>query len=186
MRLITKPLSNKTWNDFEKLFGDRGACGGCWCMTCRLSASEFEKRKGAGNKKAMKELVESGKQIGLLAYINKEPIGWCSFAPREDYIRLENSRVLKRIDDLQVWSITCFFIAKNFRRMNLSSELLKSVIEIAKKKKIKILEGYPAVPYSKNIPAAFAWTGIPSAFEKAGFKEVARRSKSRPIMRYIL
>jgi GNAT superfamily N-acetyltransferase len=153
-------------------------------MTWRFSASEFEKNKGAGNKKAMKSLVKKNEHIGLIAYIGTEPVGWCSFAPREKFLRLENSRVLKRIDDQPVWSITCFFISKKYRRKGLSAELLKSVIDFAKSKEIKILEGYPSVPYSNNIPAAFAWTGIPSAFKKAGFTEVARRSKTRPIMRY--
>lgn len=165
-------------------------------MTWRLKSSEFEKKKGEGNKRAMKRLVEKGEQIGIIGYVGKEPVGWCAVAPREKYIRLENSKVLARIDDKPVWSISCFFIAKNYRRKGLSSELLKAVIEFCKKlnkiksssseQKVKILEGYPSVPYDKNIPAAFAWTGIPSAFEKAGFKEAARRSKTRPVMRYYL
>ena len=155
-------------------------------MAWRLKSSDFEKQKGQGNKKAMRNLVRKNEQIGIIAYMGKQPVGWCAAAPRDKFIRLNNSRVLKRIDDEPVWSITCFFIAKEFRRMGLSTELLKGVINFCRKKKIKILEGYPGVPYSKNIPAAFAWTGIPSSFEKAGFSEAARRSKSRPIMRYYL
>ena len=33
------------------------------------------------------------------------------------------------------------------------------------------------------MPDVFAWTGMASAFRKAGFREVARRSAGRPIMR---
>jgi GNAT superfamily N-acetyltransferase len=186
MNLTFKPLTGKTLTDFENLFGERGACGGCWCMAWRLKSSDFEKQKGSANKKAMRNLVKKNEQIGIIAYAGKRPVGWCSAAPREKFLRLDNSRVLKRIDDEPVWSITCFFIAKEFRRKGLSAELLKGVINFCKKKKVKILEGYPTVPYGPGIPAAFAWTGIPSAFEKAGFKESARRSKSRPIMRYYL
>lgn len=196
MKLTVKPLTEKTWKDFENLFGNRGACGGCWCMAWRLKSSEFEKKKGEGNKRTMKRLVEKGEQIGIIGYVGKEPVGWCAVAPREKYIRLENSKVLARIDGEPVWSISCFFIAKNYRRKGLSSVLLKAVIEFCKKlnkinsrsseQKVKILEGYPSAPYDKNIPAAFAWTGIPSAFKKAGFKEAARRSKTRPVMRYYL
>ncbi|HEB84575.1 MAG TPA: N-acetyltransferase, partial [Bacteroidetes bacterium] len=29
------PLSPERWGDFEALFGERGACGGCWCMYWR-------------------------------------------------------------------------------------------------------------------------------------------------------
>lgn len=183
-KLVFKELTKETWKDFELLFGERGACGGCWCMAWRLKPSEFKELQGAGNKKAMKKLVNKGESIGIIAYEGKKPVGWCAVAPREEFVRLENSKVLKRIDDKPVWSVTCFFIDKKFRRQGLSSELLKGAVKFAKKKGAEILEGYPAVPYNENIPAAFAWTGIPSAFEKAGFEEAARRSKTRPIMRY--
>ena len=179
-------LDKNKWQDFETLMGERGGCGGCWCMAWRLNAAEFKKSKGEGNKKLMKSIINKNEPAGIIAYQNDEPIGWCAFAPREKYKRLEKSRVLKPIDDNPVWSITCFFIKKEFRRKGLSTELLKNVIAYCKKNKIRILEGYPVVPYNNNIPAAFAWMGIPSAFEKAGFEIAARRSKSRPIMRYYL
>ena len=179
-------LDKSKWKDFEKLFGERGACGGCWCMAWRLKRSEFQKQSGEGNKKAVKKLVNANETIGILAYYNDEPIGWCAVAPRDKYVRLGNSKVLKRIDDKPVWSITCFFIDKKYRRHGISTELIKAVIKFCKSKSVKIIEAYPTVPYSENIPAAFAWTGIPSAFEKAGFKEAVRRSKTRPMMRYYL
>ena len=155
-------------------------------MAWRLKRSDFQKQSGEGNKKAVKKLVNANETIGILAYHDDEPVGWCAVAPREKFVRLENSRVLKRIDDKPVWSVTCFFIEKHFRRQGLSTELLKAVIKFCKSKNVKIIEAYPTVPYNENIPAAFAWTGIPSAFEKAGFKEAARRSKTRPVMRYFL
>ena len=186
MKLTFKPLTEKTWNDFENLFGTRGACGGCWCMAWRLKSSLFEKYKGTCNKNEMKSLVKKHDQIGLIGYINKKPVAWCSVAPREYFIRLETSRILKQIDDEPVWSISCFFVSKEYRRKGLSTDLLRGAIAFCKKKKVNILEGYPTVPYNKNIPAAFAWTGIPSSFENAGFVEAARRSKSRPIMRYYI
>ncbi|TGE31073.1 GNAT family N-acetyltransferase [Desulfosporosinus sp. Sb-LF] len=172
------------WDDFENLFGERGACGGCWCMSWRLKRLDFERQKGEGNRSAMRTLVEQNMKTGVLAYKDNEPIGWCAVAPREDYLRLENSRVLKRIDNEQVWSVTCFFIAKSLRRKGISFELLKGVIKYCEINKVKIIEGYPVVPYGEQVPDAFEWTGIPSVFERAGFVEVERRSKSKPIMRY--
>jgi len=182
-RFYFKTLTQKNWRDFETLFGPRGACGGCWCMTWRLHKSEYDKGKSGGNRKAMARLVNSGNMPGILAYCDKEPIGWCAFAPRQEYKRLESSRVLKPVDDKSVWSITCFFIRKDFRRKGVSGELLNAVIRFAKKNGVKMLEAYPVVPYSDKIPAVFAWTGFPSVFRKAHFLEVARRSRTRPIMR---
>ncbi|MCP4704125.1 MAG: GNAT family N-acetyltransferase, partial [candidate division Zixibacteria bacterium] len=177
------PVTKNRWDDFEKLFGQRGACGGCWCMWWRLVRNEYDNQKGAGNKKAMRHIIESGDIPGILAYHNNLPIAWCSLAPRENYPALERSRILKRIDDLPVWSLVCFFIAKDYRHMGLSVRLLKEAKIYCKSRGGKILEGYPTEPRKDSMPDAFAWTGLASAFRKAGFKEVARRSKTRPIMR---
>ena len=155
-------------------------------MSWRLPRAQWEKQKGAANKRAMKSLVKKKEQLGILAYSNGTPIGWCAVALREQFVRLENARVLKRIDNQPVWSITCFFLAKEFRRKGISVELLKAVIAFCKSKKVKIIEAYPIIPYSLNMPAAFAWTGILSSFRKAGFVEAKRWSKSRPIVRYYL
>jgi GNAT superfamily N-acetyltransferase len=184
--LTFSPLTKETWKDFEHLFGERGACGGCWCMSWRLQRSEFEKNKGDGNKKEMKKLANSSEQIGIIAYLNNQPFGWCAVAPREQYVKLETARVLKRIDNKPVWSIVCFFLAKEYRRCGFSVELLKGVINYCKKKRVKIIEAYPIIPYSSNMPAAFAWTGFLSSFKKAGFTEEKRWSKARPIVRCYL
>ena len=180
------PLDITRWRDFETLFGERGACGGCFCMSWRLRKSDFEKQKGDVNKQAMKKLVEQNKSTGLLAYVEGKAIGWCAVAPREVYLRLERSRVLKRIDEKPVWSITCFYITKAFRRKGISTLLIKGAIDYCKEKDAKIIEAYPVVPYSRKVPDVFMWTGMPTAFEQAGFVVAEKRSNSRPIMRYYL
>ena len=180
------PLTPGRWDDFVKLLGEKGGCGGCWCMASRLTAADFESCKGEKNKELMAAIVLDNQQPGIIAYYNNEPVGWCSVAPRESFKRLEFSRILKRVDDKPVWSVTCFFIKKEYRRKNLSLALLKAAIKICEEKGGHILEGYPVIPYDKNMPSVFAWTGILSAFEKAGFVEAARRSKTRPVMRYII
>lgn len=177
------PLTPDRWTDLEKLFGERGACGGCWCMTWRLSRSQFEAQKGRLNRRSFRKIVEKSPP-GILAYQEGEPVGWCAVAPREEYPVLERSRVLKPVDAQPVWSITCLFVAKPFRRSGMSAALLKAAKEFARQHGATLVEGYPVEPYEKNMPAAFAWTGLVSAFRKAGFKEVARRSRTRPIMRW--
>jgi len=182
----TFPLDKSRWNDFEKLFGERGACGGCWCMTWRLKSSDYEKAKGEKNRKAFKKIVNCNEPVGVIGYLNNEPAGWCAVAPREKFIRLENSRVLRKVDGLPVWSVTCFFVDKKFRRKGLSVDLLKGVIEYCRKQKVKFIEAYPVEPKKNPMPDVFAFTGIASAFLKAGFKEVKRHSETRPIMRYYI
>ena len=152
-------------------------------MTWRRPRKEFENGKGAGNRRALKRLVESDHPPGVLAYCHREAIGWCAVAPRQVYVALERSRVLAAVDAKPVWSISCLFVAKPWRRRGVSSRLLDAAVKFARSRGAEIVEGYPTEPYAENMPAAFAWTGIPSAFEAAGFAEVARRSKARPIMR---
>ena len=69
-------------------------------------------------------------------------------------------------------------------KKGVSTELLRAASEYAKSQGAELVEGYPVEPTSdKDIPPVFAWTGIPTAFIRAGFKEVMRRSPTRPIMR---
>jgi GNAT superfamily N-acetyltransferase len=185
-KMVFHPLTIERWKDFEILFGERGACGGCWCMSWRLKKSQFDRQKGDANKSAMKKIVNSGEMPGIIAYYDGRPIAWCSVAPREKFIRLENSKILSRIDDKPVWSVSCIFIIKEFRRQGISKDLLKAAIEFCKSKGAKIIEAYPQEPYGPKIPAAFVWTGIPSSFEKAGFEVAVKRSKMGPIMRYYI
>ena len=168
------------------LFGERGACGGCWCMWWRLKRAQFEKQKGQRNKKALKRIVAAGQIPGLLGYAGSQPVGWCAVAPRETFSVLERSRTLKRIDDEPVWSVVCFFVARPFRRQGMTVKLLQAAVEYAGRHGAKIVEGYPMDPRKGALPDAFAWTGLASAFRQAGFVEVLRRSASRPIMRYLV
>lgn len=155
-------------------------------MHWRLSRPEYERGKGEGNRRAMKALVTKGREVGLLAYEDDAPVGWCALAPREDFTRLQSSRILQPVDEQPVWAITCFFIAKSHRRCGLSVKLLRAACEHVKEMGGKILEGYPVEPKQGQMPDTFVWTGLASAFKKAGFKECARRSETRPIMRRIL
>ncbi|POY38025.1 GNAT family N-acetyltransferase [Solitalea longa] len=176
-------LTVNNWFQFEKLMGDKGGCGGCWCMAFRLTTNEFNEYKYEGNRLKMHSLVNEGKSVGLLAFIEKEPIGWIALAPREDYLKIEKSRSLKRIDDKPVWSITCFFIGKEFRRVGLSKLLIKGAIDFARSKGIKTLEAYPSLPNDNKVPPAFLWVGILSAFLSNGFEVVKQNGKSRAIVR---
>lgn len=176
------PAGPDRWNDLESLFGARGACGGCWCMTWRLPRAEFNARKGEGNRLALHELVKTGPPPGVLAYADSRPVGWCAVAPRTTYPALDRSRILKRVDGQTVWSISCLFVEKGYRRQGLSTLLIQAAAEFAKSQGAKIVEGYPQV-VEGSLPDAFVWTGLEPSFLKAGFTEVARRSPKRPILR---
>jgi GNAT superfamily N-acetyltransferase len=180
------PLTPERWKDLEKLFGERGACGGCWCMLWRVSRSVFEAQKGNGNKRAMKKLVAAGRVPGLLAYLDGEPVGWCAVAPREQYVALQRSRLFRSLDSEPAWVVSCFFVARPYRRKRISVALLNAAVEHVRARGGCIVEGYPQEPKADPMPDVFAWTGFASAFHKAGFREVARPTSTRPIMRHVI
>lgn len=184
LKLHFQPLTASRWQDLEQLFGPRGGCAGCWCMWWRMKRSEFKDRKGEKNKRAFKKIVASGEVPGIIAYFNGEPVGWCAMEPRENYPLLNTSRVLAPVDAEPVWSVTCFFVAKPFRRKEVTVQLLKAAVAYARKKGAGIVEGYPVEPKKGKLPDVFVYTGLAPAFRSAGFVEVLRRSETRPIMRY--
>jgi len=178
------PLTPERWSDLEKLFGKNGACGGCWCMWWRIPRAQFSRQKGKENRNALRSIVNSGEIPGLLAYSENQPIGWCAVAPRKRYQSLEHSRILRKVDDAPVWSVVCFFVAKAFRHKGVTVKLLEAAIKHVEENGGKVIEGYPTEPRKSRTPDTFAYMGLASAFRKAGFVEVIRRSETRPIMRY--
>ncbi len=185
MTITIKPLTKDCFPDFEKLFGPRGAVGGCWCMYWKLRGKAFEVNTGEPAHRMQKSFVQSGGTPGLIAYEDAKPVGWIAVEPRSEYTRLAYSRVLKPVDDQPVWSIPCFFVDKMARNRGLTVDLLRAAIDHVRRHGGKIVEGYP-IEIHKNMPPPFIYTGIASAFKKAGFKEVARNSETRPIYRFYI
>ena len=109
-RITVRRLNSDDWPHVERLFGKRGACGGCWCMWWRLprGGKLWEESKGAKNKRAFKKLVTTGSVYGCLAFDGDQPVGWCCVGPRADFPRLERTKALKREWGERTWSVTCF------------------------------------------------------------------------------
>jgi len=185
-RLQVEPLTPERWKDFVDLFGVRGACGGCWCMFPRMTRSRFESKKGSGTRRAMRNLVASGTPPGVLGYLDGDAVGWCSVEPRQAFSSLARSRILKPVDDRPVWSIVCLFIARERRGCGVSVRMIEGAVRWARSQGARMVEAYPVEPRKSPMPAVFAYTGIASAYLAAGFREVARRSETRPIMRRAL
>jgi GNAT superfamily N-acetyltransferase len=134
----------------------------------------------------MRRLVESGTVPGVIGYVDGVPAGWCSAGPRQDFVRLETSRLLKPLDDQPVWSIVCLFVRKQWRRQGLAVHLVRGACELVRNQGGAIVEAYPIVPARSTVPEMTAWTGFPAVFEAAGFTLVARPSEARAIYRLTL
>jgi len=146
------------------------------------AAPRLRAAQGHGTRRALKRLVERGPAPGILAYDGARAVGWCCVGPRESFPLLERSRVLARVDDEPVWSIVCFFVARDHRRRGLTRKLIKAAVAYAASRGARIVEAYPT-DAGGDQPDAFVYTGLVTAFAANGFVEVVRRSKRRPILR---
>ena len=180
-----RPLISEDWDSLEQLFGKRGAMGGCWCMFWKQTQAEFNKMHGEPNRLEFKSLVESGTVPGVLAYQGNETAGWCAVEPRESYSRLGRAKVLAPVDDQPVWSITCFYIGKQYRRKGLMRGLLNAAIDWAISNGAHIIESYP-FDTQQGVRSSAAYMGVIPVYLENGFVEVMRRSPRRPIMRKYL
>jgi GNAT superfamily N-acetyltransferase len=182
-----QPLTPERWDDLVELFGpERGAYGGCWCMFFRHSARAFAegaRAGGAQNRSALKRIVDSGRVPGLLAYLDGRPVGWVSVAPREEFGRIERSPITKRVDDRPAWSIVCFYIHRRHRGSGVATALLEAAVDHARASGARLVEAYPMDQAMGKIPNAGGFYGLLSMFERAGFQEMVRRSRRRPIVR---
>src|SRR5438105_4806615 len=179
MKLAIRPLTPALWPALEDLFGKHGACNGCWCMYWRIG-NAYRKRPADRNKAAFREVVKRGPSPGLLAFDGDVAVGWCQLTPRDALPWLDRAWRLKRVDDVPVWSLSCFYVRKGYRRRGVSSALIAAAVKAAQRTKAPALEAYPLDAEQTTSSTS---TGYASTFAPPGVKTVARRVPPRPIMR---
>jgi GNAT superfamily N-acetyltransferase len=189
--LEVAPLTPERWDDLVELFERPGAsvARGCWCMFYGESGKSVAE-PGLGlresRKRALKALVGRGVVPGLIAYRGGRPIGWISLGPRADYAKLARSPVMKPVDQAPVWSIVCFFIDSRERGQGVAEALLKAALAWARGQGVTLVEAYPvdrAVDRARRGADDSMWFGAMSMYGAAGFREVARRKPTRPVVR---
>jgi len=181
-----RPLTPGSWPDLEQLFGLPGGSivRGCWCMHYRKTG-QGSGSAGAGSKLALCDLVNRGVVPGLIGYLDGSPAGWISLGPREEYLRLLRSPIMKPVDDIKVWSVVCSFVARPYRGQGLQHQMLAAAIGFARDNGARVLEAYP-VDKAGRSHDDFMFFGSRSLYERAGFREVVRRSPTRVVMRRAL
>jgi GNAT superfamily N-acetyltransferase len=183
-----RPLTEARLPDLVALFDEGGDPKTCRCAFWRVAASGWQDWSKAKNEAVLASLAGHDPAAGLVAYRDGRAVGWVSVGPREDYARLERSKVLARVDDKPVWSIVCFVVSRQLRGQGIARALLDAAVDYARDHGATLLEAYPVDPARGRVPAASAYTGPLGMFERAGFEVVERRQWNattpvRPIVR---
>ena len=170
-KLRVRPVTRDNWTDFVRLFEARGAPHYCFCTPYRIRDARH--LVNAQKETHMLRLVNAGTPIGVLAYEAEEPVGWCSIAPRETYVRLERSRTLARVTPLATptWTVLCFFFARWQRARGVTRALLAGAVAYARAEGAKVVEGYPF----DTAGVSSTHRGHSSIFESARFERDGKR-----------
>jgi GNAT superfamily N-acetyltransferase len=182
------PLTPEHVEDLAALFAEGGDPKNCWCAFWRVRGSSWKEWTAAKNRPVVEGLAGRDPAPGLVAYADGRAVGWVSLGPREDFERLARSKVLAPIDDRPVWSIVCFVVSRSVRGRGVARGLLDAAVDYARDHGAATLEAYPVDPSRGRVPAASAFMGPMTMYEKAGFDVVARRQWNattpvRPIVR---
>jgi hypothetical protein len=180
--LAFHPVKPARLPDLARFMQKHGKFRYCACMRWRMRSTDFSRATKDGRVEALEALVREGTPIGVLAYLEQEPVGWCSVAPRETHAGLERYRALPRIDDAPVWSVVCFFVSARVRRGGATRGLLKAAVDYAAAQGAKIIEGYPVEPCAR----LYTYMGSPATFRAAGFQDVTPPGQPRAVMRYFV
>lgn len=180
--LTFQPVTQERLADLAHFSERHGKFRYCSCMRWRLTSTDYKHSTKESRVAALDDLVCHGTPVGVLAYQDGEPVGWCSVAPRETYAALERFRALPRLDDAPVWSAVCFFVDSSVRRSGVTLGLLCAAVDYAVSQGATIIEGYPVEPG----PHLYSYMGSPATFLRAGFQNVTPPGQARLVMRYMV
>ena len=184
--ISVRPVSEAVFGDVQTVFGTRGQAARCQCQGYRLGWYAQHSDDVQGRRELLRDQVIEGH--GLLAYLDDEPVGWCSVAPRSDYAYLRQTTWKGRTEDKGdpgIWAVTCFVTRAGFRRQGVSRALVGGTVDLARAGGARAVEAYPMKPApGKDVPWGEMHVGALSAFLAAGFRIVHTPSLRRAIVRY--
>jgi GNAT superfamily N-acetyltransferase len=191
--ILVVPANEASWEELRKVFGERGEASRCQCQRYKLGPGESfasfptEERADRLRQQADCGHPGSGTTSGLVAYLDGEPVGWCSVEPRTAYPGLLRNhrlpwvgRAEDKTDD-SVWAVTCLLTRAGFRRRGVSRALARAAVDFAREGGARALEAYPIT--TRNVIDQELHVGTESVFADAGLTEVSRPSPRRAVRR---
>lgn len=186
MSLRFAPLTPDFWPVFERFFAAQSETNNCWCMWWRVPAPEIGARNRDALRSAFRQRVADGPPPGLMALDGEAPVGWVQVTPRRDVPRFNRGRVSKpdgAADPDRVWALSCFFVAKPYRRTGLMTRLAEAACGFAAGAGADAVEAAALKP-RPALQRSDGFVGMAPALERAGFRAVEDRSDVRVLMRW--
>ena len=177
-----RPVTTETLKDFADFRDAHPACAACACMKWRTHPKLLAHMSGKDRAVAFDAQVDKGVPVGVLAYRDGAPVGWCSVAPRNTLAALKSRSYPAGTDVARIWAVTCFFVDPRFRREGISVRLLRAAVEYARSEGAKMIEGFPVE--SRKDPLSSM--GSLSTFRGAGFLDVTPIGRRQRVMRNVV
>lgn len=176
------PAAVDRWPEVSRVFGPRESA--CWCQ-------RFRQHGSADNRAALRrETLDAEVPVGLLALRDEEPVGWTRVVPRATLPGITGNRALARVldDDPGAWWVACVVVRRPHRGTGVGAALLDAAVDWAARHGASALEGHPVDTRGlTGAPSPSAvFTGTLRMFERAGFTEVGRTYRTRPVVRRAL
>lgn len=177
--VVSRPVTADRFGDLEAVMDEKAVTRNCFCMYWRRPNGGFGDERP--NRDRFAQRVDEGPPPGLIAYLDGEPVGWVQVGPRREFPTIGRSRLLKPVDDLEVWTVNCFVVRSRFRRRGVGHALLEAALAYAGHSGATVVEGYPVD--GERTSVVDYYTGTLGMFSRRGFEEIERRNQTRPIVR---
>ena len=186
MTLKIEKVTGQSIDDVAQLFCADKDTNHCWCMWFIIPVKEFHAAGSEGNRARFTELLTHAEQpLGLLAYQDDEPVGWCAAGPRSRYIRALRTPTYQgggAGDNATVWLTPCFFVRPDMRGRGISKALLEAAIGLAQEYGATAIEGFPNADATEH-KSGDTQVGFEQLFASCGFHVIRRPSSGRVVMR---
>ncbi len=186
MTFTIKAATPESIDDVARLFSTNQVTDKCWCMWFIIPVKDFHAAGSEGNRAQFCELAASSNlPMGLLAYQDGEPVGWCAVGPRSRYVRALKTPTYRggaAEEDDDVWFVPCFFVRQDVRGEGIGQALLETAVTLAQEHYATAIEGFP-YSGSKRRSGSDVQVGFEALFRTCGFEVIREPSASRVVMR---
>lgn len=184
--LRVEPVEPRHLRDLDALFATDETANRCWCAWYVVSVKDFHAVGRPGNRSLLINTIHDYPlPIGLLAFKDETPVGWCATGPRSRFYRAVKTPTLKARtgDDDSIWLVPCFYVAPDHRGQQVATNLLTAATEVAFQHGATAIEGFPLAGSKTRSSGANFSTGNEDLFAACGFEVDHRPSNNRVVMR---